>query len=422
MEYIFWILLSIFFIFFGLWVFTKRKTGKTKLRFVIPTVVFMVPVLLMVGIYAYYHIQLKPQPSTSTVLLEDNDFRIGHATKTQPESLDDYVRLAASQIGKFNQMSSAFWPGTSFEGTVVYFISNDRKYAWKVEYDGSYTKIENVKSVPRYGSVMGYEMEFFPLGIETDGVKGMVIVISQDALLDQASYEKYTHVGMYDPLLTYIHEGFHVFAQDSDRWHDADVSTAIRENALDNLEARKLRTYTVKLLSQALQDEENRDLYMKQAVKLHQAYKTTFAKEYERVRYFERIEGTASYYEVVASLQTSYPETINITNYAKAVALWTTIRRPENILGASHEAYELGTLAGVLLDLKTDPLEWKRKIETDPMATPMELIEGLYTPDELKQVSIPKISEDYTKSLVESINQGQEVKSKFIGLLYHVFF
>lgn len=414
--------MGLFFGFLGLSVYAKRKTGKTKFRYVIPAVVFMVPVLLMLGIYVYYHTQLKPQPTTSTVLIENEDFQLGHATKVQPVSLDDYVQQAASQIGAFNELSDSFWPGTSFDGAVVYFISNDRRQAWKVEYDGSYTKIEEVKSVPRYGSVRGYEMEFFPLSVEADGVKGMVIVISQDALLDQVRYEKYTHLGMYDPLLTYIHEGFHIFAQDSDRWRDADVSTAQRENALDNLEARKLRTYTIRLLSQALQDEENRDLYMKQAVKLHQLYKTTFADEYERVRYFERIEGTASYYEVIASLQVSYPESINRTNYTEAAGLWAANRRPEDVLGASHEAYELGALAGVLLDRTMDPNTWKGIIETDPMATPMDLIEGLYTQDELDQVAIPEINEEFTDSLVQSINREPGVTSNLISFLYHLLF
>lgn len=422
MEYIFWVLLSLFFVFLGLSVYAKRTAGKTKFRYVIPMVVFTLPVLLLSGIYVYYHTQLKPQPTTSAFLLENEEFRIGHGTKPQPATLDDYVQQTASQIGKFNKRAESFWPGTSFDGAVVYFISNDRKNAWKVEYDGSYTKVENVKSVPRHGSVLGYEMEFFPLRVEIDGVKGMVIVISQDALLDQKSYEKYTHLGTYDPLLTYIHEGFHLFAQDGDRWENADVSTAIRENALDNLEARKLRTYTLKLLSRALQDEENRDLYMKQAVKLHQEYKTTFVKEYERVRYFERIEGTASYYEVVASLQVSYPETIHETNYAKAVALWSTHRRPEEVLGASHEAYELGILAGVLLDLKSDPSEWKEKIERDPETTPMDLIEGLYTKEELDEVDVPEISEEFALSLLEPIDRGQAVKNNLLGFLYHVFF
>lgn len=422
MEYIFWILLFLFFIFFGLSVNSKRKTGQIKLQFVIPAVLFLVPLLFMFGIYIYYHTQLKPQPTTSTVLYENKDFRIGHAAKDQPVTLDEYVQIAASQIGTFNEMSNSFWPASSFDGAVVYFISNDKKHAWKVNYDGSYTKIENVRSVPRYGSVMGYDMEFFPLEIRSDGVKGMVIVISQDALLDQKRFEKYTHLGMYDPLLTYIHEGFHIFVQDSDRWKNAEVSTALRENAFDNLEARKLRINTIRLLYQALQDDENQDMYLKQAIKLHQMYKNTFAQEYERVRYFERIEGSASYYEVVASLQVSYPEDINSTNYTEAIGLWASNRQPEDAVGASHEAYELGAVAGVLLDMKMDPEEWKKIIEADPMATPMGLIESLYTKDELDQVEVPEINDKFTERIVESINEGRSVKNNLISFLYYVFF
>src|SRR5690606_15079572 len=125
--------------------------------------------------------------------------------------------------------------------------------------------------------------EFFPLYPQTDGEKGMVIVINDKALLDQKHYEKYTHLGTYDPLLTYIHEGFHIFVQDGEGWENADIAKAQREDALENLEARKLRTYTIDLLYRALQDDINRDLYIKQAVKLYQTYTSLFPDEFERV-------------------------------------------------------------------------------------------------------------------------------------------
>jgi len=423
LKLIFWVLLALFLLFLFLTIQAKRKKGEIKLKFLFPAVLFLVPCLLLASIYIIYNTQLKPQPSTSTVVLENKDFRIGHASKVQPATLGEYLSIVAPQIKRFNEQADEFWPNSSFKDSVVYFITNDKRQAWKVEYDGSFNKIDNVKSVPRFESVLGYHMEFYYLKPEEHGEKGMVLVISLEDLLDQVKYEKYTHLGTYDPIITYIHEGFHIFTQSSDHWKEADISKAQREDAFDNLEARKLRTYSIKLLYKALQDESNRDFYVRQALRLYQTYKATFPEEYERVQYFERIEGSASYYEIVSCLQVSYPETINSTNYTDAVALWTTNRQPQNSVGASHEAYELGAVAGVLLDMYYDDAnEWKEKLENDPASTPMGLLETLFTEEELKQVDVPEISQEYTDKLIESINKGRNVRSNLISFLYHVFF
>jgi hypothetical protein len=423
MKFLFWIFVALFLFFLFLAIQTKRKKGKIEFKFLFPVVLFFIPCVLLAGIYIIYNTELKPQPSISTVVLENKDFQIGHASKVQPAILDEYISIVAPQIKRFNQHSDEFWPNSSFKDSVVYFITNDKRQAWKVEYDGSYKKINNVKSVPRFDSIMGYHMEFYYLKPEVHGEKGMVLVISLEDLLDQVTYEKYTHLGMYDPIITYIHEGFHIFTQGSSHWKEADISKAQREDAFDNLEARKLRTYSIKLLYKALQDESTRDSYVKQALRLYQTYKATFPEEYERVQYFERIEGSASYYEVVSCLQVSYPETINSTNYTDAVALWTTNRQAQDSVGASHEAYELGAVAGVLLDLYYDDAnDWKEKLENDPTVTPMGLLETLFTEEELQQVDVPEISQEYTDKLIESINKGRNVRNNLLSFLYHVFF
>jgi hypothetical protein len=423
LKFVFWIILALFLLFLFLTIQTKRNKGKIKLKFLIPAVLFLVPCVLLSGIYVFYNMELKPQPSVSTVILENKNFRIGHAAKVQPATLDEYISIVAPQIKRFNQHSDEFWPNSALKDSAVYFVTNDKKQAWKVEYDGSYHKIENIKSVPRFDSIMGYPLEFYYLKPEMHGEKGMVLVISSEELLDQVRFEKYTHLGMYDPIITYIHEGFHIFTQGSDHWKEADIAKAQREDAFDNLEARKLRTYSIGLLYKALQDESNRDFYVKQALRLYQTYKDTFPEEYERVQYFERIEGSASYYEIVSCLQVSYPDTINSTNYTDAVALWTTNRQPQNSVGASHEAYELGAVAGVLLDIYSDDAkDWKEKLENDPESTPMGLLETVFTEEELQQVDVPEISQEYTDKLIASINKGRNVRNNLISFLYHIFF
>ena len=155
MKLIFWVLLALFLLFLFLTIQAKRKKGEIKLKFLFPAVLFLVPCLLLASIYIIYNTQLKPQPSTSTVVLENKDFRIGHASKVQPATLGEYLSIVAPQIKRFNEQADEFWPNSSFKDSVVYFITNDKRQAWKVEYDGSFNKIDNVKSVPRFESVLG---------------------------------------------------------------------------------------------------------------------------------------------------------------------------------------------------------------------------------------------------------------------------
>ncbi|MGI6677832.1 MAG: hypothetical protein ACOX2Q_01785 [Dehalobacterium sp.] len=81
MKFMFWIFLSLFLFFLYLTINTKLKKGKMKFRFLFPTVLLLVPCVLLGGIYIIYNTELKPQPSVSTVILENKDFRIGVTDK-----------------------------------------------------------------------------------------------------------------------------------------------------------------------------------------------------------------------------------------------------------------------------------------------------------------------------------------------------
>ncbi len=121
MEFVFWIILALFLLFLFLTIQTKRNKGKIKFKFLIPAVLFLVPCVLLSGIYVFYNLELKPQPSVSTVILENKDFRIGHAAKVQPATLDEYISIVAPQIKRFNRHSDEFWPNSALKDSAVYF-------------------------------------------------------------------------------------------------------------------------------------------------------------------------------------------------------------------------------------------------------------------------------------------------------------
>lgn len=414
--------MALYLLFLFLTISSKKKKGKIKLRYLIPTIIFMLPIVALACVNIIYNTTVRPKPTVSELVLENSSIKLGNASKVQPTTLDEFIDITANQIKLFHKEANDIWPRSSFENSVAYFITNDKKEAWKVNYDGTYYKLDDPKQMPKYGAILGYPVEFAMLDTQIDGEKGMVIVISKDELLDQQAYDKYTHLGMYDPIITYIHEGFHLYAQTKDDWIN-DSQNVSREAFTNNVEGRKLRGYIMELLYEAIQDEYNRDLYTKQAIKLNQRYKADFPDEFASIKYLDKVEGTAFYYEVISCLRTAYPDEINKDNYLDAAKLWTTNRPVENTTLANKEAYEIGALSGILLDMSNnDKTKWKEELMKDPNLTPLDTLANLYTKEEIQNTPEPEISQEFSNKINESIKNGIAVKNNVIAFVYNIFF
>ncbi|WGK68661.1 hypothetical protein P0082_09245 [Candidatus Haliotispira prima] len=89
----------------------------------------------------------------------------------------------------------------------MYFVSGDKKQAWKVEItEGTYAPIE-MENVPKAEQIRGYPDEFFPT-TDKDNRDSFVQVIRQRELLNEKDYEDYLYLGTYDKFLSYVHEVF----------------------------------------------------------------------------------------------------------------------------------------------------------------------------------------------------------------------
>lgn len=420
MKFVFWVSAALFIAMLLLRV--KNGQKRSKKWFTALAVVFFIPFAALLSLNLVYNLKYKPEPTVSTVLLQNDRFSLGAASKHQPTTLDEYMEITAPQIGQFHQQANAVWPDAAFDGSVAYFVTADKHRAWKVKHDGSYYELEDPTHMPLYSMVVGYSTEFYIMDEAVEGEKGLVIVISEDELLDQIAAQKYTHVGTYDAIITYIHEGFHAFTQSGEEWV-ADSSDHTGENYLDNVEARQLRTYALELLHQAILDEANRDLYTLQAIKVYQEYQVQFPGEYRTLRYQDKMEGTAMYFEVVSCLQVCYPETVNTENYLDAATLWVSNRRVQGSVGASKEAYELGAACGILLDLKSeDKTAWKHAIAQGGNQTPLELLATRYTQQEIDETPMPEMKPEFAASVREKAEKGIDTTGNFVSFLYHCFF
>ena len=150
-------------------------------------------------------------------------------------------------------------------------------------------------------------------------------------------------------------------------------------------------------------------------------WKTQFPDEYKNSLYFERIEGTANYYEYITGLYMGYPEQIkNSDDLDIALALLASRDDVYVGYGLVRECYTVSGFACVLLDrLESD---WKERLMEDPEATPIEMLyqhfinEPLPAPEQLTPAEIDAVAEEIQKLTVS------RVLPRLFSLFYDILF
>lgn len=146
------------------------------------------------------------------------------------------------------------------------------------------------------------------------------------------------------------------------------------------------------------------------ALATYEDWKVQFPEDYKAAKEYDRMEGTAQYYEIVSSLYAAYPDQVNSENIDDAIALLAT--RPDIYVlhGVSSEAYMVGGFAGFLLDRLED--DWKERLMADPQATPIEMLsqhfenETLPPAHQLTQSEIDEVGEAINAARAGHENDG----------------
>jgi hypothetical protein len=328
--------------------------------------------------------------------VSDGVFQFGpQAHLTQPETIDEYIPVLAMQLKRYNEIAPGLWPDNALinQSAIAEGIRS-RKF-WLISPDGDIKPLSKKEALSYGINRQAYTGGFsFFKG-------GLYLAVSEEDLTNYLTWQKYLHLGTYDSILFLTHEGFHATEQGVWQYWEGTVANSGRNGFLENIPARAKRDLLQRQLLKAVSKPGDTQLIL-DALATYVDWKEQFPEEYKNSVYFDRIEGTANYYELVTGLYCGYPDQVkNSEDLERAIALLATRNDIYVRHGLVTECYTVGGFACVLLDrLESD---WKERLMNDPYATPTEMLlqhfnnETLPVPRQLTQSEIDAVAEEIQK-------------------------
>jgi len=330
----------------------------------------------------------------------DGTFIFGvQAHNSQPATMEEYVPVLAAQLKKYNEIAPALWPANTLVNQTMIVEGIKRKKLWQISPNGTVTPLSNSEAkkmdFTRSAYVDGFS--FFK--------DGVYYAVAEEDLTNYLTWQEYLHLGTYDAILFLTHEGFH---KAQEKWSTmAVVQNSGRDEFMDDIPARVKRALLQKQLLKAVSNP-GRTEFILDALATYADWKAQFPDDYNNSVYFDRIEGTAYYYELVTGLYLGYPEQVkNQDDLDRALALLATRQDIYVWHGLIREAYIVGGFSGVLLDRLG--IDWKGQLVNEPDATPIEMLYRhfkdvtLPPPTQLTQAEIDAVEEAIQESGVGSV-------------------
>jgi len=335
--------------------------------------------------------QQEPNPPTMESVTNDR-FTFGPAAHpTHPTTLKGFMHILADQVARYNKIAADLWPGNTLVNQTLIVEDLTNHAYWLIKPDGAFAEVTE-KDVAHYG----YERLAYPNGF-TFFAGGMYLALDESELSDPTTWEQYLHLGTYSALIWLIHEGFH---ETQLAWADKDLANGDREEHLDDLPARIQRALLQKQLLHAVSRPGDTEAILA-ALATYEDWKTRYPKDFEDSVNADRYEGTAYYFEIVASLLAAYPDQVtNLKDVDEGLALLATREDAYIGHGVVMEGYTVGGFAAFLLD-RLDK-DWKERLMADPGATPIEMLrqhfadQTLPAPRQLSQTETDSITKDIT--------------------------
>ena len=308
---------------------------------------------------------------------------------TQPTEVEDYITVLAGQLKRYNEAAPSLWPNNALVNQSLIVEQIRKNNFWLIAPDGEVTALSKADALGRGISRMPYADGFSAF----DG--GMYLAISKEDLTNCLVFQKYLHLGTYDAFITFAHEGFH--SEEQPKWQEmSGIPNAARDEFTEKLPARAKRALLQKQLLKAVSEPGNTALIL-DALTTYADWKISFPEDYRNSVYFDRIEGTAYYFELISSLYAAYPGQIkNRADLDQAVSLLAAREDIYVEYGLVAEGYTAGGFACILLGrLESD---WQERLMNDPEATPIEMLlqhfkdEALPAPQQLSQSGIDAIA------------------------------
>jgi len=335
------------------------------------------------------------------------------AHAVQPTDIEGYIEILARQLKRYNEVAPELWPDNTLTDQSLIIEGIRGNKFWLITPDGAIKPLSKT-------AALGYgikRLAYFNGFSLFDG--GMYLAVSEEDITNYLIFQNYLHLGTYDAFITFAHEGFHITQQP--KWQVmSHIPNRERNGFLDNIPARATRALLQKQLLQAVSEPGNIQLIL-EALATYDDWKTKFPEECKNSVYFDRVEGTAFYYELISCLYAAYPEQIsNGGDLDQALALLATREDIYIKHGLIAEGYTVGGFSCVLLNRLESG--WQEQLINDAQATPAELLfkhfaeETLPAPQQLSQAGLDAVSAEIN---TPAVNRG---KPLFFRVLYDMLF
>ena len=399
-------------------------------RFVLGVVVLITLIygVVYLGHKVFFKIPFSDKPTIAA--LNQDGFSLDAASHEQPQTMEAYVEVLSRQVKNYNKHLDAYWPNNPQKNQYVIAKSLNEQEAYLIAPDGVIKRM----SKPEFDSynVSSFNMDGQWCPFNINDIEGAYIPVSPEGLKNYYVFQKYYHLGTYDQFLSYSHELFHSITQE--RWAGPTgiaYGNADRDERFNDSSARRTRMLLQQQLTAAICDGSNREKYIKEAVSTYKAYRKNNKTDYDAALPFDRIEGTAYYYELVSALYAGYPDQIkNQNDMYKALKVILADDRPAyRTIGVVSEGYKVGGFASILLDLlaienNEDPMEWKKDIEKDYYLTPMLILEKKYENQLLPEPKSIPTQTEYDRWIAGKYEIAPEASltSRIFTILYGIIF
>ncbi|MGB5838423.1 MAG: hypothetical protein WBH14_15385 [Albidovulum sp.] len=291
-------------------------------------------------------------------------------------TFENYVARAAQQIGATWPLADQIWPGADYGNINVLFVETNGENAWLVTPDGNIVKFP-AKDLPSAYRVTGYPFRFTSSEQTLNGIPTLKVEVDSDLFLGPYKSSEFESLPTSSLLFAFTaHEEFHR-VQNTWNVEYTDQGKLI-EIGQDNFAARAQRYEIIRALRLALLNPEEETENLEAAKWWFEAYRNDHPQEYELAKSMDILEGAARYFDMAMNVRSVGGFHLSAeelrANYQRMILTDYTLDADSFFGLPDEESYDIGGIAGVLLEMKDDAT-WKDRVEQG--TPPLEiLLEG----------------------------------------------
>ncbi|WP_313373631.1 hypothetical protein [Chishuiella sp.] len=403
---------------------------KIKLFFKYFTITTVSLIVIFLGtIYVGHKYIFKDEKSEISTLkdIKSGGMCFGVNCNPQPKTEVEYINLFANQIKNYSKIAPKLWPNNKEVNQYALVESIETKKYWLINPNGNVQELSQQKIDSILPNRPKFNVGFLPF--ESENKQGIYLALSTEDLTNVLTFQKYFHLGTYDLFITYSHELFHILNQDKNQdWKKSDeINNKDRFVDVKNIKARSKRNLLYSLVLDAVSETDSLMKIQKtlQLVSNFNDFKKTELNDYKNNLFFDRVEGSAFYYELISCLYVGYPNTVKSEDSLyKSLSLMASKldRYDDGIIGT--ETYWINGWTGVLLDQlnKQNTDQWKLELMSNPNNNSLEILANQFSDNSIIKPAPLKISKEREKKVKEIIENNENNLSNVFRFLYEIFF